>query len=215
VPVAEAVAEPQPAAVSALAAAPPDPEPLPAPAAPAVADQAPPAVKPAHVAPPPDPEPVAAPVVLAAHAAPVAQAAPALHPLSAAAEPELPSAATKPAAAASASDLQECQAALRRERAKPALVACEKLSRENPASADALVMLAHANLLAGSDGETLRLARRASFLDPKNADAYLLVGTVLQTMGRMPAARSAYQSYLQNAPHGSHAAEVRAILKTL
>jgi len=138
--------------------------------------------------------------------------APAVH----AAAPAAPTAPTKPAAAATDSDsLQDCQAALRRERAKPALLACEKFSRENPTSVDGLVMLAHANLLAGSDGETLRLARRASFLDPRNADAYLMVGTVLQTMGRMPAARSAYQSYLQNAPRGAHAAEVRAILKTL
>jgi hypothetical protein len=211
VPAAAAVGDPQPAAapVSALAAAPADPEPVPPPAkAPAVA-QAP--SEPEAVAAPPSPA-----MVPAVHAASGAQAAPVVHPLSAATEPEPPAARTKPAAAASASDsMQECQAALRRERAKPALVACEKFSRENPTSVDALVMLAHANLLAGADGETLRLARRASFLDPKNADAYLLVGTVLQTMGRMPAARSAYQSYLQNAPHGSHAAEVRAILKTL
>jgi Flp pilus assembly protein TadD len=129
--------------------------------------------------------------------------------------PAVPAAAAKPAPA-DTSDLREaCQAALRRERAKPALAACEKAALANPASADVLVLLAHANLLAGWEGETLRLARRASFLDPKCADAYLLIGTVQQAAGRKSDARGAYEDYLRLAPRGAHAAEVRAILKTL
>jgi Flp pilus assembly protein TadD len=133
-------------------------------------------------------------------------------PASAAAVSE---ATTKPAAASASDSLLECQAALRRERSKAALLACEKVARDKPASADALVLLAHADLLAGWEGETLRLARRASFLDPKCADAYLLIGTVHQAAGRRPDARSAYQDYLHLAPRGSHAAEIRAILRTL
>jgi tetratricopeptide (TPR) repeat protein len=96
-----------------------------------------------------------------------------------------------------------------------ALVSCDKLTRESPKSADAVVLLAHANLLAGRDGETLRLARRASAIDPNCADAYLLIGNVEQAAGRMLGARSAYEAYLHAAPRGAHAAEVRAILKTL
>jgi hypothetical protein len=164
---------------------------------------------------PPSPPPV-----------PVAATAPSPEPLTAASEPEpdpprpapaavVPDAAARPAAASASDSLLECRAALRRERAKAALAACEKVASDNPASADALVLLAHAQLLAGWGGETLRLARRASFLDPKCADAYLLIGTVQQAAGRTPAARSAYESYLATAPHGSHAAEIRAILRTL
>jgi predicted TPR repeat methyltransferase len=78
-----------------------------------------------------------------------------------------------------------------------------------------VVLLAHANLLAGRDGETLRLARRASAIDPKCAEAYLLIGNVEQAAGRTPSARTAYEAYLHAAPRGAHAAEVRAILKSL
>jgi tetratricopeptide (TPR) repeat protein len=121
------------------------------------------------------------------------------------------------AARSSASDSSQeaCETALRRERAKQAVAACDKLARESPSSAHAMVMLAHADLLDGSPGEALSLARRASFLDPTCADAYLLLGTVLRSMGRLPAARSAYESYLAAAPRDSHAADVQAILKTL
>jgi predicted Zn-dependent protease len=111
--------------------------------------------------------------------------------------------------------LEACQSAIRRERVQDALISCDKLTRESPKSADAVVLLAHANLLAGHDGETLRLARRASAIDPKCAEAYLLIGNVQQAAGRMPDARTAYEAYLHAAPRGAHAAEVRAILKTL
>jgi Flp pilus assembly protein TadD len=117
--------------------------------------------------------------------------------------------------ASSRSPLQVCEAALRRERVKDALVACEQVATANPTSANAVVLLAHADLLAGRDGETLRLARRASTLDPKCAEAYLLIGNVEQAAGRKPDARIAYEAYLHAAPRGFHAAEVRAILRSL
>jgi tetratricopeptide (TPR) repeat protein len=118
------------------------------------------------------------------------------------------------AAASPDGSLKECQVALRRERAKAALTACEQVARDNPSSADAQVLLAHAELLAGRDRETLRLARSAAALDPNCADAQLLIGTVQQAAGRFSEARTAYEAYLRGAPRGSHAAEIRAILKT-
>lgn len=111
--------------------------------------------------------------------------------------------------------MQACQTALRRERVKAALAACATAANDNPTAAGAQVLLAQADLLAGRDRETLRLARRALSLDPGTADAYLLIGSVQQAAGRRPDARNAYESYLHAAPHGLHAAEVRAILKTL
>jgi tetratricopeptide (TPR) repeat protein len=113
------------------------------------------------------------------------------------------------------SPLEACQSAIRWERVQDALVACKKLTEEKPQSADAMVLLAHADLLAGREAETLRLARRASALDPNCAEAYLLEGNVEQAAGRMAVARTAYEAYLRAAPHGAHAAEIRTILKSL
>ena len=78
-----------------------------------------------------------------------------------------------------------------------------------------MVLLARADLLAGRATETLVLARRAVAANPRHADAYLLIGTVQQTEGRRQEARSAYQTYLDLAPLGAHASDVRAILRTL
>ena len=118
-------------------------------------------------------------------------------------------------AAAEATPLEGCRLALKRERSREALVACQIASDAAPASADALVLLAHANFLAGRQGETLRLAQRAVEMDPRSAEAYLLIGNVQQSTGNTPRARRAYESYLQLAPHGAHASEVRAVLGTL
>jgi len=157
----------------------------------------------AAAVPPADPIPVAA-AVAPADPMPVAVAAPAMDAMPAG-----------PVAAKVDDTLTECQTAIRRERARQALAACGKAANDNPTVAAAQVALAHANLLAGRDRETLRLARHASALDPLCGDAYLLIGTVQQSAGRPADARSAYESYLRTAPHGSHAAEIRAILKTL
>jgi len=120
-----------------------------------------------------------------------------------------------PAPLAATDSLAACRKALRNERARKALIACRHASDANPGSAEAAVLLAHADLLAGRQDETLKHARRASALDPSCAEAYLLIGNVQQMSGSTPAARAAYQAYLQLAPRGPHAAEVRAILRTL
>ena len=135
--------------------------------------------------------------------------------------PEVPQTAARRApvkklvSASDRSPLEACQSALRGERVREALSSCQRLAEENPKSVDAMVLMAHADLLAGRDAETLRLARRAAALDPKNADAYLLIGNVQQAAGRASEARAAYDAYLRAAPRGAHANEVRAVLKTL
>jgi hypothetical protein len=187
-------------------------EPEPAPSAPArVASSAPAPAPVASSAPAPAPvassAPAADPPVSEHPAVPVtARPAPA---------PRRPPLPAKTAAVDTRTPLEACQSAIRWERVQDALVSCDKLTRESPKSADAVVLLAHANLLAGRDGETLRLARRASAIDPKCAEAYLLIGNVEQAAGRTPSARTAYEAYLHAAPRGAHAAEVRAILKSL
>ena len=118
-------------------------------------------------------------------------------------------------ATAGSAALDACKTAIRRERTRDAVAACTKIADQRPGSAEAVVLLARAQLLAGRESESLRLAQRASILDPRCADAYLLIGNVHQLTGRTPDARSAYEAYLAIAPHGDHADEIRAILRTL
>ncbi len=102
-----------------------------------------------------------------------------------------------------------------RQRTRDALANCRQAFASDPKSADAMILLARANLLAGHSGETLQLAHRAAATNPRNADAFLLIGTVEQTSGRKTEARSAYETYLHLAPLGAHASDVKAILRTM
>jgi tetratricopeptide (TPR) repeat protein len=178
----------------------------------------------AVVAPKPEVDVTPAPVpVAAAMVTSEAEAVPA--PASAAApEPAAPEPETEvesTSVVASAETVAEpdhtkvCRKALRSERTKQALAACRRVAEANPTSADAVVLLAHAELLAGRQEKSLHLARKASALDPGCAEAYLLIGNVQQMAGSKLSARSAYQAYLEHAPSGPHASEVRAILRTL
>jgi hypothetical protein len=114
-----------------------------------------------------------------------------------------------------ATPLEGCRSALVRQRARDALAACRQVFAREPRSADAMVLLARADLLSGRAGETLQLARRAVAANPRDSDAYLLIGSVEQTNGNKREARTAYELYLQLAPSGARSADVRAILRTL
>jgi hypothetical protein len=215
-PAAPAPAPATTVAASDIASAPAAPAAIadeaPAPVAPAtVADEAPAAVSsapPAAAAPatPPDDD------IVAAADAPArpAPAPPAAAPERKARPRKRPAAPARPP-----TQVEACKIALERESARSAIAACRPVADAAPRSADALVLLARADLLAGRPGETLQLASRAVAVDPRYAEAYLLVGTVHQTAGRRQDARAAYESYLRFAPRGRHAADVRAILAKL
>ena len=111
--------------------------------------------------------------------------------------------------------LRDCRTAVARESAREALRECTTAVEEAPSSAAALVLLARANLLGGREGESLRLAQHALTMDARLSEAYLLVGSVQQTSGHPEDARTAYETYLRLSPTGRHAAEVRAVLRTL
>jgi predicted TPR repeat methyltransferase len=52
-------------------------------------------------------------------------------------------------------------------------------------------------------------------LNPKWADAYVIIGGVRQDAGDMSEARRAYQRYLELEPHGQYAPDLRAIVGKL
>jgi hypothetical protein len=121
----------------------------------------------------------------------------------------------RPARRAPPDRLRTCKDALSRDHGRHALEACQAATAAAPHSATAVVMLAQANYMAGRRQDTLYLARRAVAIDPRLPDAYLLIGTVEQSVGHSRDAKAAYESYLRLSPRGRRAAEIRAALRTL
>jgi len=133
-----------------------------------------------------------------------------------------PAAATTPVqaeAAAPALDPQQaldaCQRAVESGAPRKALDACRGAVAANQSNAASLILFAQAKLLVGRDNEAFSLAKRALAADPANAEAYLILGSIAQGIGNTAEARRSYETYLRVAPQGSHASEIRAILRTM
>ncbi len=121
--------------------------------------------------------------------------------------PAVPAVATQPAR-----QLAECRAAFARNRIREALTACTAAVAASPNSAEALTMLAHTELNRGRLARANELAQRAVTIDPNLADAYVIIGGVHQDSGQNRDAKAAYRRYLQLAPHGRYAEELRSIV---
>jgi Tfp pilus assembly protein PilF len=76
-------------------------------------------------------------------------------------------------------------------------------------------MLAHTELNRGRLAQANQLATEAAALDPNLADAYVIIGGVHQDNGQTREAKAAYRRYLQLAPQGRYADELRSILNSL
>ena len=93
--------------------------------------------------------------------------------------------------------------------------ACSAAVQSNPRSPEALTLLAHTELNRGRLAEANLLATKAVALDPKRADAYVIIGGARQDSGQTREARAAYRRYLELAPEGRYADELRSILNNL
>jgi Flp pilus assembly protein TadD len=111
--------------------------------------------------------------------------------------------------------LDACQDAYGRGRRKQVLSACAQAFADNPKSAEIAVMLAKTELDRGRARQALDWAKQAVALDEKQADAYVILGGAQQAIGHPAAAKFAYQRYLQLAPKGRYAADLRAVLGSL
>ncbi|HSZ83708.1 MAG TPA: DUF4388 domain-containing protein [Polyangia bacterium] len=111
--------------------------------------------------------------------------------------------------------LAACRQAFTEKRAKDAEIACIAATDANPDSPDACALLGHALFNRKKRREALQWAERAVGLDPNHADAYVIIGGVKQAADDMPAAKAAYQKYLELAPNGQYAADLRAIVDSL
>lgn len=111
--------------------------------------------------------------------------------------------------------LATCRSQFLRDRIREAATTCAAALEANPGSADALTMMAHVELNRGHLGRANDLAQKSIGIDPNQADAYVIIGGVHQDSGRNPQAKVAYRRYLQLAPHGRYADEVRSIVGSL
>jgi len=82
-------------------------------------------------------------------------------------------------------------------------------------TSEALAGLGRALYDASQPGPALAALRRSVELDPRNADAYLTLGEVYLLDERTREARAAYERYLELAPDGAHAPDVRAVLERM
>jgi len=183
--------QPEPAVAQAQA------EPAPSPAAPAVAPPVPaaPAEKPL-------------PAVVAA-----IPAKPEVVPEVVVKEKPLPAA---PAAAADAPKAQiRCKKAISDKRNKEVLALCPDAFAADSSAADIAVALAKVEFDRGKSASASSWGQKAIAADPNAADAYVFIGGAEQSAGHRKAAKEAYKRYLQLAPSGRYAADLRAILSSL
>jgi hypothetical protein len=159
--------------------------------------------------------PVEPPPAVAAPPPPVVAAPP--PPAVAAPPPPVVAAPPPPAAAAPdyAALVAEGRRLYEKGRLKPAIASLEQALTVEPDGDEALVLLARAHLDQGANQKALAESQRALAKNARSADAWLVAGTVQQQNGKNGEARTAYQHYVELAPKGRFASEIRSILKTL
>ncbi|MDB4983060.1 MAG: response regulator receiver protein [Myxococcales bacterium] len=111
--------------------------------------------------------------------------------------------------------LVACRTAFADKRAKDAELACLAAKDANPASPEACVLLAHALFNRKKRHEAVQWATRALELDANQAEAYVIIGGVKQSNDDAHGAKAAYKKYLELAPTGQYAADLRAIVDSL
>jgi CheY-like chemotaxis protein len=179
-----------------------------------------PAAQPAAV-PPPKTAPATASAAAAAPPSPPAA------PVGAPSKPPAASSgkATAAAAVASVGDadrdanfpklLEKCREAFNQGKMREATTVCTAAKDANAESGDALLLLAHAEFNRNHLKEALQWAEKAIKADPNLAEAYVIFGGVQQDAGKNREAKWAYKKYLELAPRGQYATDLRAIVDTL
>jgi tetratricopeptide (TPR) repeat protein len=114
-----------------------------------------------------------------------------------------------------ASLLKEAQRLYRREQAKKAAALAERAIALHPDGDGAMVLLGNCELDQGNTSAAQAWADKAISANARNADAYLLKGAVLQQKDQTAEAKKFYQKYLDLAPNGKYAEDVRTIVNSL
>jgi CheY-like chemotaxis protein len=187
----------------------------------ASAAQAAPAVETAHAETPgAKAEHAATPEAKAEHAAtPEAKAEHAPTPEAKAEHAPTPAAEVAPAVstAAPAGDAKSlgeaCAKAYKKQRYRDIVDSCVAFAAVAPEqAAAALVNVAHAELERGNTKKALEWAEKAVATDATMADAWVFIGGAQQELGDAAAAKAAYTKYLELAPTGKYARDLRIIV---
>lgn len=108
-----------------------------------------------------------------------------------------------------------CKETARDRRQKDLLSVCSAAFAADPSAADVAVILAKAEFDKGHAAQAMTWSQKALAADPTAADAYVFIGGVEQSAGHKKAAKEAYKRYLQLAPGGRYASDLRAIVGSL
>ncbi len=132
-------------------------------------------------------------------------------------EPTL--AATAPAAGAAVDTAtvvrDRCNKAIRAKRGRQILAACTDAFAADPSAADVAVALAKTEFDRGRSAQAFVWGKKAIAADPNAAEAYVFIGGAEQNAGHGKAAKEAYKRYLELAPGGRYASDLRAIVGSL
>jgi tetratricopeptide (TPR) repeat protein len=96
--------------------------------------------------------------------------------------------------------------------------AAEKFERALAlAGGNSTVLLAYAQSLMELDrgADALRAAEKCAALDPNNARAWLIIGSVKQDKGDSAGAKEAYVRYIKLAPTDKYAEDVRRVIENI
>jgi CheY-like chemotaxis protein len=100
-------------------------------------------------------------------------------------------------------------------KAKAVWAACRPVLDADPKDVVVMVILARANIDRGHFLEARSLAKKALATDSQRFEAYVFLGAAEQELGRIDEARAAYTKYLELAPDGPFAHQLRSILRNL
>lgn len=106
----------------------------------------------------------------------------------------------------------ECKTAYAESRLNDAEKACKQAITADPGSAEAHLLLAHTFGDLGKWSEALKEAEDASHMRPAWADPFAVIGTAQQHSGATEEVVRAYKRYLELAPSGRYAADIRTFL---
>jgi tetratricopeptide (TPR) repeat protein len=95
------------------------------------------------------------------------------------------------------------------------LAACRPAIAAEPDAADIMVIMARVQIELGRAAEARAWAKKALQAKRDLPEAYVFLGGAEQQMGRPVEARAAYKKYLEIAPAGRHARELRGVLDSL
>lgn len=111
--------------------------------------------------------------------------------------------------------MEQARAAYRRGSARKASHLLDQALQQNPGRAEAIALQGLVQLSEGRHAKAAELARKALAIDANVADAHLILGTLDHDNNRMQGAREHFERYLELAPKGEMAQEVRSILEQM